>query len=61
MLLFLSSLGGYSEVAPVFFLILLFILGFFYHRLSSAFDFSMSKDFSINKEFPRVNFVKCAM
>ena len=33
----------------------------FYQGLSSAFDFSMSKDFSIRKELPRVNFVKCAM
>ena len=28
---------------------------------SRGFYFSMSKDFSINKELPRVNFVKCAM
>ena len=33
----------------------------FYQGLPSAFYFSMSKDFSINKELPRVNFVKCAM
>ena len=47
---------------PVFvFIIIIYFVFFFYHRLSSAFDFSMSKDFSINKEFPRVNFVKCAM
>ena len=26
-----------------------------------GFYFSMSKDFSINKELVRVNFVKCAM
>ena len=44
--LFLSSLGLY------FFL--------FHQGLSSAFDFSMSKD-SVSKELPRVNFVKCAM
>ena len=28
----------------------------FYQGLPSAFDFSISKDFSINKELPRVNF-----
>ena len=32
----------------------------FHQGLSSAFDFSMSKD-SVSKELPRVNFVKCAM
>ena len=34
---------------------------FFYYGLSSAFDFSTSKDFSLSKEIPRVNLVKCAM
>ena len=57
MLLFLSSLDRFLFFCFVLFLFILF----FYIRLSSAFDFSMSKDFSINKEFPRVNFVKCAM
>ena len=48
---------------PVFVFLFCFVLIYFvfYMRLSSAFDFSRSKDFSINKEFPRVNFVKCAM
>ena len=39
-----------------------------HYKSSSAFDFSMNKDFSIfhipyilNKELPRVNSVKCAM
>ena len=39
---------------PVFF-------PFLYRGLSSAFDFSMNKDFFRNKELPRVNFVKWAM
>ena len=43
-----------SQFGPVFYY-------FFFQGLSSAFDFSMSKDFSINKEFPCVNFVKCTM
>ena len=33
---------------------------FLYQGSFSAFVFSMGKDFSINKELPRVNFVKCA-
>ena len=36
----------------------LFFFPFLYNGLSSAFDFSMSKDFFRNKELPRVNFVK---
>ena len=39
-------------------------LGFFFffsQGLSSAYDFSLSKDFFINKEFAPVNFVKCTM
>ena len=43
-----------SQFGPVFYF-------FFFQGLSSAFDFSMSKDFSINKELPCVNFVKCTM
>ena len=39
----------------------LFFFPFLYSGLSSAFDFSMSKDFFRNKELPRVNFVKWAM
>ena len=46
MVLFLSSLG-------LFF--------FFPFLLPKTFDFSMSKDFSLRTELPRVNFVKCAM
>ena len=38
-----------------------FFFFFFYYGLSSAFDFSTSKDFSLSKEIPRVNLVKCAM
>ena len=53
----LSSLGRFF----VFLFCFVFIYFVFYIRLSSAFDFSMSKDFFINKEFPRANFVKCAM
>ena len=33
----------------------------FCQGLSLAFDFSMSKDFPISKELPRVNFVGCVM
>ena len=33
---------------------------FFYQGLVPPFDFSMSKDFSIGKELPGVNFVECA-
>ena len=38
-----------------------FFFKFFYQGLFSAFDFSMSKDFSISKELPRVNCAKCAL
>ena len=38
----------------------LFLFLFFYQGLSSAFDFSMSKGFSVSKELRIVNFVKCA-
>ena len=48
MVLFLSSLG-------------LFFFKFFHQGLFSAFDFPMSKDFSISKELPRVNCAKCAL
>ena len=34
---------------------------FFSQGLSSDFYFSTSKDFPINKELPRMNFVKCVM
>ena len=40
---------------------LFFFFFFFYLGLSSAFDFLTSKDFSISKELPIVNFFKCAM
>ena len=53
MALFLSSLGPFFSPIFSFF--------FFIAGLSSAFDFSRSKDFSISKELPHVNFVKCAM
>ena len=33
---------------------------FFYQGLVPPFDFSMSKDFSIGKDLPGVNFVECA-
>ena len=36
-------------------------LAIFFTGLSSDFDFSMSKDFSISKELPHVNFVECVM
>ena len=49
-LLFLSSLD----------LLFLFLLRR-KKRLSFAFDFSMSKDFSKRKELPRVNIVNCAI
>ena len=39
----------------------LFFFPFLYRGLSSAFDFSMSKDFFRNKKIPLVNFVKWAM
>ena len=39
---------------------LFLFLFFFYQGLSSAFDFSMSKGFSVSKELRIVNFVKCA-
>ena len=55
MALFLSSLGPFFS--PFF----SFFFFFFIAGLSSAFDFSRSKDFSISKELPHVNFVKCAM
>ena len=45
MVLFLSSLGLFLSVC-------LFVCLFFYTGLSSAFDFSMRKDFSISKEHP---------
>ena len=48
MLLFLSSY-------------FLFFFSFYYQGISFAIDFPMSKDFSLSKELPRVNFVKCAM
>ena len=48
-----------SQFGPVFFFFCFFF--FISQGLSSAFDFSMSKDFSINKELPCVNFVKCKM
>ena len=38
-----------------------FLFFLFYQVLSTAFDFSMSKDFSISEELPRVNFVNYAM
>ena len=49
MVLFLSSKG----------LLVFFFL--FYQGLSSAFDFSPSRDFSKSIELPRLNFFKCAM
>ena len=49
-----------TEWYPFFLSLGLFFI-FFFQGLSSAFDFSMSKDFSINKELPCVNFVKCTM
>ena len=42
------------------FLLWAFFFFFLYQGSFSAFVFSMGKDFSINKELPRVNFVKCA-
>ena len=51
MILFLSSLG------LGFFLLVLFVF-FFNQGLSPAFDFSMSKDFSIDRELPCVNLVE---
>ena len=50
-----------TEWYPFFLSLGLFFIIFFFQGLSSAFDFSMSKDFSINKELPCVNFVKCTM
>ena len=50
-----------TEWYPFFLLWACLIFPFFSQGLSSAFDFSTSKDFSINKELPRMNFVKCAM
>ena len=49
------GLRQYKSLSQRFFFL------FFYHGLSSAFDFSTSKDFSLSKEIPRVNLVKCAM
>ena len=46
MVLFLSSLGLFLSVCLFVFFFL------FYTGLSSAFDFSMRKDFSISKEYP---------
>ena len=53
MVLLLSPLG--------LFFFFLFFSFLFYHGLSSAFDFSLGKNFSIIKELPRANLVKCAM
>ena len=39
----------------------LLLFFFFNQGLSSAFDFSTSKDFSLSKKLPRENFVKCVM
>ena len=52
-----------TEWHPFFLLKACFFFFFliFSHGLSSAFDFSTSKDFSMNKELPRLNFGKCAI
>ena len=55
---FFFSLQNYTLsffLRPVFFFLI------FSQGLSSAFDFSTSKDFSMNKELPRLNLVKCAI
>ena len=44
----------------VLFLSSLALVFFFYQGLVPPFDFSMSKDFSIGKDLPGVNFVECA-
>ena len=50
--LFLTEWYSFFLLWPWFF--------FFYQGLVPPFDFSMSKDFSIGKELPGVNFVECA-
>ena len=55
--LFLTDRSSFFLLRTCFF----FFFFLFYQVLSTAFDFSMSKDFSISEELPCVNFVNYAM
>ena len=57
---FLYSIEWYPFFLSLGLFFFVFVF-FFFQGLSSAFDFSTSKDFSINKELPCVNFVNCTM
>ena len=56
--LFLTEWSSFFLLRTCFFFFPFFL---FYQVLSTAFYFSMSKDFSISEELPRVNFVNYAM
>ena len=56
---FLDRIVLFLSSFRLFLFLFVFVFVFFYQGLSSAFGLSMSKDFSINKELPHVNFV-CA-